>query len=58
MNEIRSRVVAINQDSMTEGSGVLGFRRKQAALNTIELSNVFRRFRTDTKGSVKSFRCS
>ena len=58
MNEIRSRVVAINQDSMTEATAYWALGEKQAALNTIEnYRNVFRRFRTYKKRSVKSFRC-
>lgn len=36
MNEIRSRVVAINQDSMTEATAYWALGEKQAALNTIE----------------------
>ena len=41
MNEIRSRVVAINQDSMTEATAYLALGEKQAALNTIENYRMF-----------------
>lgn len=41
MNEIRSRVVAINQDSMTEATAYWALGEKQAALNTIENYRMF-----------------
>ena len=41
MNEIRSRVVAINQDSMTEATAYWALGEKQAALNTIENNRMF-----------------
>ena len=41
MNEIRSRVVAINQDSMTEATAYWALGEKQAALNTIESYRMF-----------------
>ena len=41
MNEIRSRVVAINQDSMTEATAYWALGEKQAALNTIENYRLF-----------------
>ena len=41
MNEIRSRVVAINQDSMTEAAAYWALGEKQAALNTIENYRMF-----------------
>lgn len=41
INEIRSRVVAINQDSMTEASAYWALGEKQAALNTIENYRMF-----------------
>ena len=46
MNEIRSRVVAINQDSMTEATAYWALGEKQAALNTIEN---YRRFLEDSE---------
>lgn len=41
MNEIRSRVVAINQDSLTEATAYWALGEKQAALNTIENYRMF-----------------
>ena len=41
MNEIRSRVVAINQDSMTEATAYWALGEKQSALNTIENYRMF-----------------
>ena len=41
MNEIRSRVVAINQDSITEATAYWALGEKQAALNTIENYRMF-----------------
>ena len=41
MNEISSRVVAINQDSMTEATAYWALGEKQAALNTIENYRMF-----------------
>jgi hypothetical protein len=41
MNGIRSRVVAINQDSMTEATAYWALGEKQAALNTIENYRMF-----------------
>ena len=41
MNEIRSRVVAINQDSPTEATAYWALGEKQAALNTIENYRMF-----------------
>ena len=41
MNEIRSRVIAINQDSMTEATAYWALGEKQAALNTIENYRMF-----------------
>ena len=41
MNEIRSRVVAINQDSLTEATAYWALGDKQAALNTIENYRMF-----------------
>lgn len=41
MNEIRSRVVAINQDSLTEATAYWALGEKQAALNTIENYRIF-----------------
>ena len=41
MNEIRSRVVAINQDSLTEATAYWALGEKQAALNTIENYRAF-----------------
>jgi len=41
MNEIRSRVVAINQDCMTEATAYWALGEKQAALNTIENYRMF-----------------
>lgn len=41
MNEIRSRVVAINQDSMTEATAYWALGEKQAALNTIKNYRMF-----------------
>ena len=41
MNEIRSRVVAINQDSMTEATAYWALGEKKAALNTIENYRLF-----------------
>ena len=41
MNEIRSRVVAINQDSMTEATAYWALGERQAALNTIENYRMF-----------------
>lgn len=41
MNEIRSRVVAINQDSLTEATAYWALGEKQAALKTIENYRTF-----------------
>ena len=41
MNEIRSRVVAINQDSLTEATAYWALGEKQAAFNTIENYRMF-----------------
>ena len=41
MNEIRSRVIAINQDSLTEATAYWALGEKQAALNTIENYRMF-----------------
>ena len=52
MNEIRSRVVAINQDSMTEATAYWALGEKQAALNTIENYRMFLEDSELTKGEV------
>lgn len=52
MNEIRSRVVAINQDSMTEAAAYWALGEKQAALNTIENYRMFLEDSELTKGEV------
>lgn len=52
MNEIRSRVVAINQDSMTEATAYWALGEKQAALNTIENYRLFLEDSELTKGEV------
>ena len=41
MNEIRSRVIAINQDSLTEATAYWALGEKQAALNTIDNYRMF-----------------
>ena len=52
MNEIRSRVVAINQDSMTEATAYWALGEKQAALNTIENYRMFLEDSELTNGEV------
>lgn len=52
MNEIRSRVIAINQDSMTEATAYWALGEKQAALNTIENYRMFLEDSELTKGEV------
>ena len=52
MNEIRSRVVAINQDSMTEAKAYWALGEKQAALNTIENYRMFLEDSELTNGEV------
>jgi len=52
MNEIRSRVVAINQDSMTEATAYWALGEKQAALNTIEIYRMFLEDSELTKSEV------
>lgn len=52
MNEIRSRVVAINHDSMTEATAYWALGEKQAALNTIENYRMFLEDSELTNGEV------
>lgn len=52
MNEIRSRVVAINQDSMTEATAYWALGEKQAALNTIDNYRMFLEDSELTNGEV------
>lgn len=52
MNEIRSRVIAINQDSITEATAYWALGEKQAALNTIENYRIFLEDSELTKGEV------
>ena len=52
MNEIRSRVIAINQDSLTEATAYWALGEKQAALNTIENYRMFLEESELTKGEV------
>ena len=52
MNEIRSRVVAINQDSITEATAYWALGEKQAALNTIENYRMFLEDSELTNGEV------
>lgn len=52
MNEIRSRMVAINQDSLTEATAYWALGEKQAALNTIENYRMFLEDSELTNGEV------